>query len=70
MTGVELAPPRPGLRWGRRVTAATVDAGVLVRPLGDVMVLMPPLDVTSAELGRIVGALESAVTRVAGEDLP
>jgi adenosylmethionine-8-amino-7-oxononanoate aminotransferase len=68
MTGIELAPPRSGLRWGRRVTRAMVDAGVLVRPLGDVVVLMPPLDVTSAELARIVDALDDAVARVAAED--
>ncbi len=42
MGGVELAPPRDGLRWGRRVCAATIDRGVLLRPLGDVVVLMPP----------------------------
>ena len=41
MTGVELDPPADGLRWGRRVCAASVRDGVLLRPLGDVVVLMP-----------------------------
>ena len=31
-----------GLRWGRRVCAGAVRRGVLLRPLGDVVVLMPP----------------------------
>jgi adenosylmethionine-8-amino-7-oxononanoate aminotransferase len=64
MTGIELAPPFGGLRWGRRVTAAVVDRGVLVRPLGDVLVLMPPLTVTTAELERIVDALDGAIDEV------
>ncbi len=46
MVGVELAPPEEGLRWGRRVCAGAVDRGVLLRPLGDVVVLMPPLTIT------------------------
>ena len=54
MGGVELAPPADGLRWGRRVCAAAVERGVLLRPLGDVVVLMPPLTITSEELHRIV----------------
>src|SRR6185503_11747838 len=57
MGGIELAPPRDGLRWGRRVSAAAVDRGVLIRPLGDVVVLMPPLTVTSEEIHRIVHAV-------------
>ncbi|HET9542588.1 MAG TPA: adenosylmethionine--8-amino-7-oxononanoate transaminase, partial [Acidimicrobiales bacterium] len=43
MVGVELAPSAEGLRWGRRVCAGAVERGVLLRPLGDVVVLMPPL---------------------------
>jgi adenosylmethionine-8-amino-7-oxononanoate aminotransferase len=51
-------------RWGRRVCAAAVDRGVLLRPLGDVVVLMPPLTVTSEELHRIVYALAGALDDV------
>lgn len=61
MAGVELAPPREGLRWGRRVCAAAVDAGVLLRPLGDVVVLMPILTSTAEEIDRIVSVLAAAV---------
>jgi adenosylmethionine-8-amino-7-oxononanoate aminotransferase len=64
MTGIELAPPDDGLRWGRRITAATVERGVLIRPLGDVLVLMPPLTVTTSELERIVDALDGAIDEV------
>jgi adenosylmethionine-8-amino-7-oxononanoate aminotransferase len=63
MGGVELAPPGEGLRWGRKVCAASVDAGVLLRPLGDVVVLMPPLTVTSEEIHRIVHVLDAAIDK-------
>jgi adenosylmethionine-8-amino-7-oxononanoate aminotransferase len=61
MGGVELAPPRDGLRWGRRVSAAAVERGVLIRPLGDVVVLMPPLTITSEEIHRIVRVLAESL---------
>ena len=64
MVGVELAPPRDGLRWGRRVCAGAVDRGVLLRPLGDVVVLMPPLTITVAEVARMVAALTDALDEV------
>jgi adenosylmethionine-8-amino-7-oxononanoate aminotransferase len=64
MVGVELAPPTEGLRWGRRVCASSVDRGVLLRPLGDVVVLMPPLTTTSEDLHRIVRTLDAAIDEV------
>ncbi len=65
MVGVELAPPKDGLRWGRRVCAGAVDRGVLLRPLGDVVVVMPPLTITESEVVRIVEALADALDEVA-----
>ena len=65
MGGVELAPPAGSTRWGRRVCAAAVQRGVLLRPLGDVVVLMPPLTITTAELGRIVDVLADAIAATA-----
>ena len=63
--GRELAPPADGLRWGRRVCAAAVRRGVLLRPLGDVVVLMPPLTISSEEIHRIVHVLAAALDEVA-----
>ena len=65
MVGVELAPPDDGLRWGRRVCAAAVRRGVLLRPLGDVVVLMPPLTITADEIERIVATLRESIEEVA-----
>jgi adenosylmethionine---8-amino-7-oxononanoate aminotransferase len=64
MTGVELAPPGDGLRWGRRVCAAAVRRGVLLRPLGDVVVIMPPLTIGDDELTRIVDVLAESIAEV------
>jgi adenosylmethionine---8-amino-7-oxononanoate aminotransferase len=68
MGGVELAPPSAGLRWGRRVSAAAVQRGVLLRPIGDTVVVMPPLTITSPELHRIVAALSDSIDEVC--DIP
>jgi adenosylmethionine-8-amino-7-oxononanoate aminotransferase len=61
MVGVELAPPADGLRWGRRVCAEAVRRGVLLRPLGDVVVLMPILTSTADEIDRIVDTLIASI---------
>ncbi|HEX9530424.1 MAG TPA: aminotransferase class III-fold pyridoxal phosphate-dependent enzyme, partial [Acidimicrobiales bacterium] len=66
MIGVELAPPAEGLRWGRQVCAAAVRRGVLLRPIGDVVVVMPPLTVTASEVERIVTTLAEAIAEVCG----
>jgi adenosylmethionine-8-amino-7-oxononanoate aminotransferase len=65
MCGVELEA-RPGARLGRRVCAASVRRGVLLRPIGDVVVVVPPLSITSAELERIVDTLRDAILETVG----
>jgi len=68
MVGIELAPPSEGLRWGRRVSAGCVERGVLIRPLGDVIVLMPMLTTTADEVDRIVATVAEAIVEVSGAD--
>ena len=58
MCGVEL---HPGERVGRRVCTAAVERGVLLRPLGDVVVIMPPLTITENEIERVVHTLRGAI---------
>lgn len=67
MVGVELAAPGPAARLGRRVCAGAVARGVLLRPLGDVVVLMPPLTVTADEIRRIAEALCDALDDVVAD---
>jgi adenosylmethionine-8-amino-7-oxononanoate aminotransferase len=69
MGGVELAPPTDGLRWGRQVSAAAVKRGVLLRPIGDTVVLMPPLTITSPEIHRIVTALSDSIDEVCDTEM-
>jgi adenosylmethionine-8-amino-7-oxononanoate aminotransferase len=45
-----------------------VGRGVLLRPLGDVVVVMPPLTTTGEEVDRVVDALADSITAVAAED--
>ena len=54
MVGIDLAGFPLEARMGHQVTLAARRRGAIVRPLGDVVVLMPPLAITEAELRRLV----------------
>ena len=64
MAGIELDPPTDGLRWGRLVTQACGERGVLVRSMGDVIGVVPILTSTGDEIDRIVDALAGAISEV------
>jgi adenosylmethionine-8-amino-7-oxononanoate aminotransferase len=64
MVGIDLATREPGTGLGRRVCASATRRGVLLRPLGDTVVLMPPLTSTAAELTQMVDALLGALDEV------
>jgi len=42
------------------VCDAAVAAGVLLRPIGDTVIVVPPLTITAAEIERIVDVLAGA----------
>lgn len=79
MVGIELVrdqgtkEPYPlKARIGHRVAAAAREHGLLIRPLGNVIVLLPPLSTTKNELARMVSILYEAIASqtlngVAGE---
>jgi adenosylmethionine---8-amino-7-oxononanoate aminotransferase len=54
MVGLDLGEHDPALRVGHRVTLEARARGAIVRPLGDVVVLMPPLSISEGELRRLV----------------
>jgi adenosylmethionine---8-amino-7-oxononanoate aminotransferase len=54
MVGIDLGEHDPALRLGHRVTLEARKRGAIVRPLSDVVVLMPPLSISEAELRRLV----------------
>jgi len=53
-------------RIGHRVCLALRKRGVLLRPLGPVVVMMPPLSLTEGEAVRMTGALHAAIAEVTG----
>jgi adenosylmethionine-8-amino-7-oxononanoate aminotransferase len=70
MVGIELAGFPVEERMGHRVTLEARRRGAIVRPLGDVVVLMPPLSISPEELLRlvvIVGESIDAATEAAVE---
>jgi adenosylmethionine-8-amino-7-oxononanoate aminotransferase len=54
MTGIDLGAHDPALRLGHQVTLEARKRGAVIRPLGDVIVLMPPLSISAADLKRLV----------------
>ena len=54
MVGIELDGFELAERIGHQVTLAARRRGAIIRPLGDVVVLMPPLSIGEAELRRLV----------------
>jgi adenosylmethionine---8-amino-7-oxononanoate aminotransferase len=66
MVGIELEEfPLPA-RMGHRVTLEARARGAIVRPLGDVVVLMPPLSISAADLTRLVGITAAAIDVATG----
>jgi len=54
MVGIDLGEHDPALRLGHQVTLEARKRGAVIRPLGDVIVLMPPLSISAADLRRLV----------------
>ncbi len=67
MCGVELRGFPVEARMGHRVTLEARRRGAIVRPLGDVVVLMPPLAIAEAELERLVVILWESIVAAADE---
>jgi adenosylmethionine-8-amino-7-oxononanoate aminotransferase len=70
MTGIELHGFEPAQRMGHQVTLEARRRGAIIRPLGDVIVLMPPLAIEGAELQRLVAATRQSIEAAATVALP
>jgi adenosylmethionine-8-amino-7-oxononanoate aminotransferase len=64
MVGIELTEHPAGERTGHQVTLAARRRGAIVRPLGDVVVLMPPLAISASDLQRLVAIVADAIAEV------
>jgi adenosylmethionine-8-amino-7-oxononanoate aminotransferase len=62
MAGIDLGDHDPALRLGHRVVAEARRRGAIVRPLGDVIVLMPPLVIRKPELRRLVDIVAASIS--------
>ena len=74
MVGIELVRERRGRvaytaadQIGARVCREARKHGVLLRPLGPVIILMPPLSSTGDEIDHLVGVVASSIRSIAGE---
>jgi adenosylmethionine-8-amino-7-oxononanoate aminotransferase len=61
MAGIDLGEHDPELRLGHRVVLEARRRGVIVRPLGDVIVLMPPLSISKQDLRRLVEVVGQSI---------
>lgn len=73
MAGVELIKNKEkkelyqyGERMGFKVAKAMLKRGIWVRPLGDVMVIMPPLSIKEEELNYLIDYLKESIIEVCG----
>ena len=71
MVGIELVADRANKksfpwqeRHGAQVCSRAVEKGLFIRPLGDVIVLMPPLSMSLEEIDRLTTIVAESVTEV------
>jgi len=74
MVGIELVADKktkelypPGARIGHRVILEARKRGLIIRPLGDVIVLMPPLCITNEEIDRLCEITLDSIRAVVGD---
>ncbi len=74
VAGVELVedkglkkPYQPKARMGWQVCGEALAEGLIIRPLGDTVVLMPPLAIKEAELKRMARIVTRSIIKVTGE---
>jgi adenosylmethionine-8-amino-7-oxononanoate aminotransferase len=73
MIGIELVQDRanrnsfpPERRVGHQVILKARERSVMIRPLGDVIVLMPPLSMTDGELATLLDVVYDCIVTVTG----
>jgi adenosylmethionine-8-amino-7-oxononanoate aminotransferase len=70
MVGIDLGKHDPALRMGHRVTLEARERGALVRPLGDTVVLVPPLSISAEDLRRLLEITAASIRAAAMAELP
>jgi adenosylmethionine-8-amino-7-oxononanoate aminotransferase len=70
MVGIQLVGFPLAERMGHQVTLEARERGAIIRPLGDTIVLMPPLSIADDELRRLVAITAEAIAVSAREQAP
>ena len=73
MAGIELVEDKatrksygPEMRIGHKIILEARKRGVLIRPLGDIIILMPPLTIAAHELSALLDVVYEAIEIVTG----
>jgi adenosylmethionine-8-amino-7-oxononanoate aminotransferase len=70
MAGIDLGEHDPALRLGHRVAVEARRRGAIIRPLGETIVLMPPLTISKADLRRLVEIVAASIRAAVAETYP
>jgi adenosylmethionine-8-amino-7-oxononanoate aminotransferase len=66
MVGIDLGEHDPSLRLGHQVTLEARKRGAIIRPLSDVVVLMPPLSISEDELRTLIEITRDSIRAADG----
>ena len=66
IAGIELSSPSNAVKLASDVCFAARNRGLLTRPIRDVIVLMPPLCITSKQLSAAIEAIRSSIVDLSG----
>lgn len=61
MVGIDLGEHDPDLRLGHRVTLEARERGAIIRPLGDTVVLVPPLAIAEDQLRELLAIVTESI---------
>jgi adenosylmethionine-8-amino-7-oxononanoate aminotransferase len=70
MIGIDLGEHDPALRMGHRVTLEARERGAIVRPLGDTVVLVPPLSISEEDLTQLLEITADSIRVACATQLP
>jgi adenosylmethionine---8-amino-7-oxononanoate aminotransferase len=66
MVGIDLGAHDRSLRMGHQVTLAARERGAIVRPLGDTIVLVPPLSISEDDLAALLDIVAASIEVACG----
>jgi adenosylmethionine-8-amino-7-oxononanoate aminotransferase len=70
MAGIDLGEHDPALRMGHQVTLEARERGAIIRPLSDVVVLMPPLSISESDLRRLLEITRESIEAACAATAP